>query len=53
MKFIASGDLTDEETERRREAALKTMLATPPKPFTPGAKKKTSPAKAKAEKGKE
>lgn len=31
---------SDAETERRREAALKKMLATPPKPFTPKAKKK-------------
>jgi hypothetical protein len=37
-----------EETARRREAALKKMLATPPSPFTPKAKKKPSPAKRKA-----
>ena len=37
---------SQKETERRREAALKKMLATPPKPFT---KKKPSPKKGKAE----
>jgi hypothetical protein len=30
--------LSKEEIERRREAALKKMLSTPPKPFTPKAK---------------
>jgi hypothetical protein len=40
----------ERETERRREAALKKMLATPPSPFTPKAKKKPSPAKRKAKK---
>ena len=30
------------ETKRRAAAALKKMLATPPKPFTPKAKKKPS-----------
>lgn len=39
------------ETERRREAALRQMLATPPAPRT--AKKKPSPAKRKAKKQKD
>ena len=38
------------ETEQRREAALKKMLETPPKPFTPKAKKKPSPQKRKGKK---
>jgi hypothetical protein len=37
-------DYSPKEIEKRREAALKKMLATPPKPFT---KKKPSPAKTK------
>jgi len=35
---------SEAETKRRAAAALKKMLATPPKPFTPKAKKKPSPA---------
>jgi hypothetical protein len=41
-------DYSESETKRRAEAALKKMLATPPAPFTPKAKKKPSPAKRKA-----
>jgi hypothetical protein len=41
-------EVSEEETIRRREAALKKMLATPPKPFTPKAKKKPRLAKRKA-----
>ncbi len=41
-----ASDLNDkldtEETERRREAALKRMLATPPKPHVAKPKKKAS-----------
>jgi hypothetical protein len=40
---------SEKETERRREAALKKMLATPPAPRT--AKGKPSPKKRKAKKG--
>jgi len=36
---------SEQETERRREAALKRMLATPPKPQKPPLAK--APAKAK------
>jgi hypothetical protein len=39
-------ELSPKETERRREAALKKMLATPPAPRA--TKKKPSPAKRKA-----
>jgi len=46
----ANEDLKPAEIERRREAALKKMLATPPSPFTPKAKKKPSPTKRKAKK---
>jgi hypothetical protein len=42
--------LSEKETVRRREATLKKMLATPPKPFTPKPKKKPSPVKRKAKK---
>jgi hypothetical protein len=42
--------LSDRETASRREAALKKMLATPPKPHK--AKKKPNPAKRQAKKGK-
>jgi hypothetical protein len=42
---------SDRETVRRREAALRKMLATPPQPFTPKAKKKPSPGKPKAKNG--
>ena len=38
---------SDKEAEQRREAMLKKMLATPPNPFTPKAKKKPSPIKRK------
>ena len=41
---------SDAETKRRADAALKKMLATPPAPFTPKAKKKPSPKKRKAKK---
>jgi hypothetical protein len=41
----------DAETAIRMERALKRSLTTPPKPFTPKAKKKPSPDKAKAKKG--
>jgi len=41
-------DYGEAETERRREVALKKLLATPPAPRT--AKKKPSPAKRKAKK---
>jgi hypothetical protein len=47
---MGKDDLSPAETERRREAALRTMLATPPQPFTPKAKKKPSPGKRKAKK---
>lgn len=40
-------ELSPKETERRREAALAKMLATPPAPRT---KKKPSPKKRKAKK---
>jgi len=33
-----------------RDEVLKRLLSTPPKPFTPKAKKKPSPGKAKAKK---
>jgi hypothetical protein len=33
--------------ENSRDEVLKRMLKTPPKPFTPKAKKKTSPPKSK------
>jgi hypothetical protein len=35
-----------------RDDVLRKMLKTPPKPFTPKAKKKASPRKAKAKKAK-
>jgi hypothetical protein len=41
---------SDKETERRREAAIKKMLATPHKPHAVKAKKKPSPKKRKAKK---
>ena len=41
---------SEKETERRREAAIKKMLATPPKPHAVKGKKKPSPAKDKAKK---
>jgi len=41
-------ELSPKETERRREAAIRKMLATPPAPRT--TKKKPSPAKGKAKK---
>jgi|GEM_PF-6078822 hypothetical protein len=40
--------LSEAETIRRREAAIKKMLATPPRPFTAKAKKRPSPKKRKA-----
>lgn len=40
--------LPEETIAQRREAAIKRMLATPPSPFTPKAKKKPSPAKRQA-----
>jgi hypothetical protein len=43
-----SDQYTDKETEQRREAALKKMLATPPAPRT--AKQKPSPKKRKVKK---
>jgi len=46
----SSDEYSEAETKRRAEAALKKMLATPPRPFTPKAKKKPSPAKRKAKK---
>ena len=39
------------ESKRRAEAAIMKMLAAPPKPFTPKAKKKPSPKKRKAKMG--
>jgi hypothetical protein len=45
-----SDELSPKETERRREAALLKMLATPPAPRM--AKKKPSPMKRKAKKAK-
>lgn len=39
---------SDEETERRREVALKRMLSTPHKPHKPLGKKKPARAKKKA-----
>lgn len=36
--------LSERETKRRAEAALKKMLATPPKPFTPQPKGKRKPS---------
>jgi hypothetical protein len=42
-----SDQLSPQETERRREDALKKMLATPPQPH---AKQKPSPQKRKAKK---
>jgi hypothetical protein len=42
---------SDAETIRRREAAIKRMLATPPKPRVAKGKKKPSPKKRKAKKG--
>jgi hypothetical protein len=41
-------ELSAQEAERRREAAIAKMLATPPQPRT--AKEKPSPAKRKAKK---
>jgi hypothetical protein len=41
---------SEAETIRRREAAIKKMLATPPKPHTAKGKKKPSPGKGKAKK---
>ena len=35
-------------TLNRRDEVLKRLLSTPPKPFTPKAKKKPSPTKGKA-----
>ena len=45
---IDDDQLSEKETVSRREAALKKMLATPPKPHAARAKKKPSPKKAKA-----
>lgn len=47
---MSDDQLSAKETERRREAALKQMLATPPKPHAAKGKKKPSPVKAKAKK---
>jgi hypothetical protein len=41
---------SEEETERRRKAALKRMLSTPHKPHRPIGKKKKSPRLPKAAK---
>jgi len=46
-----SDQYSEAETKRRAAAALKKMLATPPKPFTPKAKKKPSLGKSKVESG--
>ncbi len=50
---MASSEETfsEKETVRRREAALERMLATPHKPHKPIGKKKASPAKRTAGKG--
>jgi hypothetical protein len=42
---------SDKEAEQRREAVLKRMLATPPKPHAATEKKNPSPAKRKEKKG--
>jgi hypothetical protein len=49
---MGSDQYDEKHIEKRREAALQKMLATPPKPFTPKAKKKPSPTKPKAKKAK-
>jgi hypothetical protein len=50
-KDISNENYGPKEAAQRREAALKKILATAPKPFTP--KKKLSPGKHKAEKVKQ
>jgi hypothetical protein len=47
---LGQDEYSDKETEHRREAAIKKMLATPPKPHAAKDKKKPSPAKDKAKK---
>jgi len=47
---MESDQYSPKETERRREAAIKKMLATPPKPHAANGKKKSSPTKDKAKK---
>jgi hypothetical protein len=46
----AVDEYSEAETARRREAAIKKMLATPPKPHAAKDKKKPSPTKDKAKK---
>jgi len=48
--YPSDDQFSEAETKRRSEAALKRMLNTPPKPFTP--KKKRKPSRAKAATGK-
>jgi len=48
MILMAAADkFAEADTERRAEAAIKKMLAAPPKPFTPKASPKDKPRGAK------
>jgi hypothetical protein len=49
MKDEPADQYSEVQAERRREAALKKMQATPPKPLTPKAKANPRPAPTKAE----
>jgi len=47
---VKDDEYSEKETARRRQAAIKKMLATAPKPHATKSKKKPSPKKRKAKK---